>query len=549
MPYYLNPTIDGLISADSRGDGYTISLKFAKAFPTNVANSIGYNIYMSSGVAPVFDDLFFRQTPAFIYIGSRTSIDIVDLIPGELYHFGVRAFEYNNSNFDFSTLPVVNNNQLYTFPQSLLASDMSPDDGYASLLDASEFPNIENGYARIAYELISYSSVDYDSNMLLGVQRGVDGTFAEFHGTDGYYADGYSSGYLNPNMIFWPTFQEDANTRVSECWNRFDVGHYSYTTVDGYHQKTVDLLTTSMEYSDEVNTGFPEYDFAGWHRTDPVLLLNGTCIGSYIGGYQWCADSNSSVGQQVRGLNIQDVNLQRQEVLLSTIGEPVCLIKRTWTGITCKCYLPSNENPSARCSRCFGSQFITCYHQFFDPRESDGRLMVRFDPAVDDLLPTDSGLESDFKPTSWTLAVPTIKDRDILVRFDENDNEEFRYEVLNVTRNKLLLNQTGVQKFALQRIRKTDIIYQIKVFHNTSLYPQTYQTSISSSNGIPSHSHSFILNENPITMASQLTGKSAGHNHVIFLNNKTGMMEVSVELGHTHELDFMDGVYQQNTIL
>jgi hypothetical protein len=175
--------------------------------------------------------------------------------------------------------------------------------------------------------------------------------------------------------------------------------------------------------------------------------------------------------------------------------------------------------------------------------------MVRFDPAVDDLLPTDSGLESDFKPTSWTLAVPTIKDRDILVRFDENDNEEFRYEVLNVTRNKLLLNQTGVQKFALQRIRKTDIIYQIKVFHNTSLYPQTYQTSISSSNGIPSHSHSFILNENPITMASQLTGKSAGHNHVIFLNNKTGMMEVSIELGHTHELDFTDGVYQQNTIL
>ncbi len=548
MPYYLNQTIDGIIIAASKGDGYTINVKWAKAYPTNVSNSIGYNIYMSHGVGPVFTDSFFYQAPAFIYLGNKTNLDIVDLIPGHLYHFGVKAFEYNSNLFNLSSITSIGEN-LYTYPQSLLANDIEPTDGYINLLDAAEFPNVSNTTAKIGYELISYASIDYETNTLIGVQRGLNGTFAEFHGTDGYCSDGYSSQYLNPNLIFWPVVQEDTNIKVYECWNRFDVGHYEFTMVDGYHQITNDILTTNLEYSDAVNTGFLPYDFAGWHRTDPVLLLNGTCIGSYIGGYQFCADSNSSVGQQVRGLNIQDMNLQRQEVLLSTDGEPVCLIKRTWTGITCKCMLPYNENPGARCTSCFGTGFVVGYSQFFDPRQSDGRTMVRFDPAVDDLLPTDSGLESDLKPTCWTLAVPTLKDRDIVVRFDEDGNEEFRYEVLNVTRNKLLLNQTGVQKFALQRIRKTDIAYQIKVFHNTSMYPQTYTTSITSSTGIPSHQHTWIANENPIINAQQLTSVAAGHNHILYISRETGMLTVSETLGHTHELNVIGGTYSQNTIL
>jgi|SRR5271166_4065064 len=541
MPYYLNRTIDGIRSANSLGDGYSINVKWARAYPTTTSNSIGYNIYMSSGVAPVYTDSFFMTTPAFVYIGPKTNVDIVDLIPGQLYHFGVRAFEYDPSTFNISYLQSVYEN-LYTFPQSLLSQNISATDDYVPLLDVSEFDGIPSGTVKLGYELIDYSYVDDVNGLLGGATRGAsDGivfTVPAEHDVDGYFLDGYSSGYLNPYATLWMPQSEETNIQVYECWNRFDVGNYPYTTVDGYRQTNTDILTTNLEYSDAVNTGFPRYDFAGWHRTDPVLLLNGTCIGSYIGGYMFCADGYNSVGQQVRGLNIQQQNLQRQEVLLSTEGEPVCLMKRTWTGITCKCMLPYNENPGARCQKCFGTGFVVGWSQFFDPRQSDGRIMVRFDPSVDDLLPTDSGLESDFKPTCWTLAVPTLKDRDFLVRFDEDGEQEFRYEILNVTRNKLLLNQTGVQKFALQRIRKTDILYQVKAFYDTSMYPQTLTTSIVSSTGLQPHQHSWVLNEKPTIGATQLTGIAAGHNHVVYLSPQTGMLEVSEELGHTHILNF-----------
>jgi hypothetical protein len=244
-----------------------------------------------------------------------------------------------------------------------------------------------------------------------------------------------------------------------------------------------------------------------------------------------CSDGYLGVGQQTSGLSIQDQNMARQEVLLSTTGEPVCLIKRRWTGITCKCLLPYNEYPEARCNYCMGSGFVVGWDQFFDPRRSDGRIMVRFDPTVDDLMATDSGLESTMQPNCWGLPVPSLKDRDIIIRFDEDNNEEFRYEILNVTRNKLLLNQTGAQHFVAQRIRKTDVLYQIKTFDNTSFFPSSIQTSISSSIGIPPHNHEVRISEQitSISQINQITGVAAGHSHVV----QSGIV-LSQDLGHDH---------------
>lgn len=656
MPYYLNKNIDGLISADSSGDGYSIELHWATAYPTTHTNSIAYNIYMSNGIAPVFPSSFFDYGPTFISIDGYTSSIIVDLIPGEMYHFAVRAFEYDKTFFDLSTLPATYDG-LVVLPQSLLSADISATAVIIPLVDASMFPNSSNGTVKIGSELINYSSVDYVHNTLIvppgtgglaahlvdqggghfytaavgnigsgtinsltivgadttetwtikcvfvringgghpiagtakfttigsvsgaardvygnvpvwgvysgivsngilsfsitetstfsegdsfivkvagptlgeGSGRGYNGTVPEIHNTDGY------DGYVNwdPNVIFWPVETEEKNTRVFECWNRFDIHHFPYTTADGYRQTTEDILTTNLTYSDTTNTGFPAYDFSGYHRTDPVLLLNGTCIGSYIGGQQGCTDSYSGVGLQVRGLNIQTANMQRQEVLLSTTGEPVCLIQREWTGITCDCMLPYNEYPEARCNKCFGGGKVVSYIQFFDPRRSDGRIMVRFDPTIDDLKATSDGLESEFLPNCWTLPVPTLKDRSLIVRFDEDGNEEFRYEILNVTRNKLLLDMTGVQKFAVQRVRKTDALYQIPVVDNTALYPNTIYTSFASSPGIPNHQHTIQINENitNINQINQLTGVAAGHNHVV----RNGVV-LTERLGHIHTI-------------
>jgi hypothetical protein len=658
MPYYLNVVLDHLTVAGAIGDGYQIELKWPTAYPTIRTNKILYNIYMSDHIAPDFPIFFFHKPPAFLSIDGTTKVNIIDLIPGTMYHFGVRAAEYDPDVFDPTTLPLVFNN-LRILPESLLRYNIGSTDLLIPLVDAEQFPI--SGTVKIGAEMIYYYTVDYINNNLLvpagttfgahlfnfggghfyepsvgnvgtgtlnnltlvsgsavpetwiikcvgftndtgisplppdhpiageavfeaislysgspplpnptlwyvyagapitsngvlsfsiaetttfalgdsfivevvggsimGGGRGYNNTVAEIHDVDGY--DGYI--FWNPHVIFWPIEIEAQNDTVYECWNRFDIHHYSYTTTDGYHQKTKDILTTNLTYSDDVNTGFPAYDYSGYHRTDPVQMLNGTCIGSYIGGQQGCADGYLGVGMQIRGLPIQDANLQRQEVLLSTTGEPVCLFKRRWTGITCKCMLPYNEYPEARCNYCLGGGIVISYEQFFNPRRSDGRIMVRFSPVIDDLMAMDSGLESTMQPDCWTICVTSLKDRDFIIRFDENNDEEFRYEILNVTRNKLLLNQTGVQKFVAQRIRKTDVLYMAKSFSNTEYMPTSIQTSISGSVGIPPHSHSIQTSEQitSVSQINQLTGVAAGHNHVV---QNGVIIEV---LGHTHTI-------------
>ena len=87
--------------------------------------------------------------------------------------------------------------------------------------------------------------------------------------------------------------------------------------------------------------------------------------------------------------------------------------------------------------------------------------MIRISPYVDDVkLEQSQGLVQPSELTAWTINIPTIKDRDIIVRFNEDGIEEFRYEVLDVTRNKIVLSLSGKQEFRMRRQDKTDVIYQ-----------------------------------------------------------------------------------------
>ena len=208
----------------------------------------------------------------------------------------------------------------------------------------------------------------------------------------------------------------------------------------------------------------------------------------------------------LRGLSFQEMNNQREEELLNIDSEPMVLLQRQWTGITCNCYMPSGETPDDRCPRCYGTKFVVGWNPYFNPRISDGRIMVRPAPADDIVKQYEAGLESESILDCWTLVVPTVKQRDILVRFDQDDNEEFRYEIINVNRNKTLARLSGAQKFRIQRIRKTDVAYQIPVFRNTQYFPVTINTNIASSPGIPPHTHTLVLSENYMKGEPQLTG-------------------------------------------
>jgi len=179
---------------------------------------------------------------------------------------------------------------------------------------------------------------------------------------------------------------------------------------------------------------------------------------------------------------------------------------------------------------CYGTKFVFGYDQYFNPRSSDGRIMVRLSPTAENLKMREAGLESEFPLDMWTLTVPTIKTRDVLILFDQNDNESFRYEVGDVIRNNTILGLDGGQHLKTFRIRKTDPAYQIRVFRNTAQFPDTLNTSLGFAVGTPPHSHTIVVNENVLAVSqiNQTTGISQGHNHVVV----SGVVQEI--FGHSH---------------
>jgi len=517
MSYYLNPNIAGITETIALNDGDGITVRWATAFPTTRTNKIAYHIYFSETERTIFS-----EGPKFVVLTYTNQATITGFTPGTVYYFAVRAVEYTENVLDTSAL-VPYQDDLLLLPTTILSSDIDEVQTTIPIIDGTDFPAF--GVVLAGTELIRYGSVT--GNSLTLAERGYNGTTATIHNTDGY------NGELtwSPTLTFF-IGEEERNPRVYHAQCRIDIDHYPYTVTDGYKQVVKDILTVDLTSSDQYNVGFQPYDYAGWHRTDPVQLLNGECVGSYIGGEQYCADGYNGVGQTLRGMSVQEQNNQRQEMLLSIDGEPVVLLTKQRTGYRCKCFLPSNESPDDRCTKCFGTGFVVGWQQYFNPRRSDSRIFVKFSPAEDAVKSTETGFESEAIFDVWTLTVPTIKNRDIIIRFDQDGNEEFRYEVLSVTRNRLLQSLMGGQKFRVQRIRKTDPAYQIRSFRNTELLPSKIFTTLAQAPSILPHRHVIVINEDTfgIEDVNQITGMAQGHSHSVV----DGIVQEA--LGHTHEV-------------
>jgi len=537
-PVYFPPAEAGAKTAASKNDGYSIFLEWRRAYPDGYVYpdgpngdgylySIGYNIYYSTILENVFTD----GVKFVAHLDGYLSANILDLTPGETYYFAVRAFEYLSDWYNLDLLPD-GFPELKVYPEAVLLSDITATDLAIPVSDIQLFPAY--GIVQIGTEWIRYVSKDIPSNSLLvGTvdNRGWGETHARSHTINGW--DGVA--IRDPLVRFWKGYEEENYLTLQETAN-FSYPNYAYTRTDGYRTVDKDLLTSDLSASDASQVDFPKYDYAGWHRTNPEVLIRGGCIGTYIGGEHYCADGYLGVGRQLRGLPINEINHQREEMLLETTGEPVALLRRVRTGVRCSCYLPTAEYPEDRCPLCYGSGFVVGYEQYFNPRRSDGRILVRFEPATEDLKPGSAGLESDFIPNCWTLVVPAVKDRDVIVRYDEAGTRMFYYEILNVTRNKLFLGESGSQKFSAQRVRKTDPINQIKLIDDTSTMPENLSTSIGflagpSGTSIP-HTHTVRVNEGivNINQITQTTSVSLGHNHEVV----NGV--VTENLGHTHTL-------------
>lgn len=537
-PTYLPQENRGILTAVSRNDGKTIAIDWNKAYPDSINYTLVYNIYYSTDVRYVFS-----ENPKYVYISDKLTVDIPDFIPGDTYYFAVRAAEYEKSLYNLDFLPDGPNN-LKVYPEGALLSPLTETSTSIHVSDAAQFP--PTGVVQIGYELIHYTSRDLVDNLLIlssAFDRGYYNTTVSTHTTDGY--DGYM--YHDPFVRFWKGFEDNNSNVALETSSFFD--RLPYTVTDGYRhvvQETLtsdavgsdlpqDNVTTDLSASDASQQNFESYDYAGWHRTDPVALLRGDCLDTYFGGERFCADGYG-VGAMVRGTSINEESHRRLEMLLSITGEPVVLVKRMYKGVTCSCFNPSNEQPQLRCTRCFGTGFVVGYEQYFNPRRSDRRILARFDVADDDIRMDEDGLESVLQTSAWTLVVPAIHDRDFLIRFNEDGTEEYRYKVLSVNRNRLLESVSGSQKLKLQRVRRTDPIYQFKTFDNASEMPEKISTSIGFTmiNGVMTpHTHQVTINEGIVNLnqINQVTSVAAGHNHRVV----NGVV-VSEDLDHTHTL-------------
>lgn len=523
MPYYVNRAQSGTDALFAQGDGTTIVVRWFQAVANNPTNKIAYHIYF----ATVRENIF-AEGVKYISIDDSLQANIIGLTPGQQYFFCVRPVEYDPNIFDLSTLPIAYDNVRF-YPTSLLRADIDADDLLIPLLDTEGFP--PTGVIKVGVELINYLAVDSSNNNLVLTslsQRGYNNTNATSHTVAGY--DGYH--VWDPTVSLLTVGESNLWDRIFVSQARFEYPNYQFTLADGYHQVTKDLLHADWQEMDASNVTFPAYDFAGYHRTDPVQLLNGTCVGSYIGGEMGCIDGYGNF-QILRGLSLQDQNTQRQDVLLSVTGRDAILIKRVHTGITCSCYLPNSEYQDDRCPKCYGTKFVFGYEQYFNPRSSNGRIKVRPGPTAENIKMYEAGLESEFPLDMWTLAVPTIHTRDIIVLFDQDGiNEEFRYEIADVTRNNTIVGLQGGQHMKGLRIRKTDPAYQIRIFRDSSQFPSKLNTSIGFVPGIPPHTHEIVISEKimSVTQINQTTAVSQGHNHPI-VNGE--VMEV---LGHTHTI-------------
>lgn len=520
MPFYSSVNV-GTRLLSSLGDGYTINVSWYQAGHENINNKIAYHIYYSTIKEKVFE-----EGVKYISIDGYLQANLINLVPGQMYFIAVRPVEYNSNMFDLSQLPIAYDN-LRIYPSSILRNDISSTVLLIPLLDVSDF--LPNGFIRIGGELINYSSADLLNNNLIvpSFGRGYGNNTAFSHTISGF--DGYNM--WNSLVTMFVVGESLDFDRIYSCQSRFEYPNYTYTLADGYHQVLKDILSTDLDQVDAENVVFPPYDYSGYHRTDPVQIVNGTCIGSYIGGEQGCIDANGNY-HILRGFSLQDQNTQRQELALSVTGKAAVLIRRVQTGITCSCYLASSEHPDDRCPKCYGTKFIFGYEQYFNPRRSDGKIMVRAGATEENLKRYEAGMESEYPLDLWALNVPTIKTRDIIVMFDQYGNEEFRYEVAGVTRNNTVLHLNGGQHFKGIRIRKTDPAYQIRIFRDTSEFPSKLNTSISFVPGIPPHTHEIVINQSIISVAqiNQTTAVSKGHNHPV-INGV--IMEV---LGHTHQI-------------
>mgnify|MGYP001401154198 CR=1 FL=1 len=418
----------GVRKVTNIGRGDALNIEWYKPLSRIYKADVFALIYQNESRLEIFD-----TDPKYIAPASTVFTAIDGLTPGLTLAFAVRGMEAHKGALDLSGMTEVGD--VYKIPDpATISSTVGPSSTSIVVESTSGYPSsgvlILNGIEVVKY--VSKTSTTF--NISTTSNRGLNDTTA--------------STFVSGDSLKMFLECQDKNTVIVVATPTYVDGYASGREISG-----TGLVVNN--YTDSDKKFFQGYDFCGYHTPLPQEVLQGkNDCGSYIGG-----EFN-----HYRGMNLFDRMISREEVLLDQVGEPVILLKRIWDGATCSCSDSRRMHPKVKsCKKCYGTGYAGGYEQFLNVRRADSRLMMMFGDTTEDLkLDSKSHLEQVYEPQCWTLPSPAIKDRDLIVRYDFNDDVEFIYEVLDVTRDKLFYRHYTRQKLKLKRLDKTDIVYTIK---------------------------------------------------------------------------------------
>ena len=382
-------------------------------------------IYQNESRLEIFD-----SSPKYIAKSSTKCAEVSGFTPGLTLSFAARALETFTGTLNLDGMTEAADGLFLVPEEAVISEQITQDDNRIAVESTDNYPS--SGILIINdSEVVRYTAKTNSEFLLASNGRGLNGT------SKGIYVKG------DTLKMFLAC--QDTNSVIIMATPTYHDGYESGRAISG-----TGLVVT--DYTDSDKKFFQGFDFCGYHRALPQNIFQGKDdCGSYLGG-----EFNKT-----RGMNLFDRMLNREEVILDQTGEPVILLKRIWDGDTCSCSDSRRQHPKVKsCKSCFGTGYAGGYLQYDYKRRNDSRIMVMFGDTVEDLkLGPHSHLEQQYEPACWTLPAPAVRDRDLIVRFDFNDDVEYMYEVLDVTKEKLFYRHYTRQRLRLKRLDKTDVAY------------------------------------------------------------------------------------------
>lgn len=462
----------GIQEVDDLGIGTSVKLVWKYASAPRGFSQVYYNVYRGNSLYSLTAGQPVGLSPA------NTVID-PNLHPGDGYYYTVRATYFLN-NLNLNELTQISQD-FYQYPNAVTINEI---DGYfttdqtgpLSVSSTSGFPT--SGLLKIGSEVVTYDSitatsfniVERDSLGLGSIEEVPNGTLVNLF-----------KGVEDTNTVFYRTTPSwDSRTVPIQMplipGDGYD-GYQYLQSRDGYRTFFKDNVNEDHSAFEDNNSGIDPKTYCPPTQETFVPLYKKQRCGTFIGGSNVKkVIPGVNNGNPVRiggGINVFEANYQREEFLLGLTGEPHILLRRKTTGNVCSNISHRHEHPIARCGMCFGTNFQGGYDRFLNDRSlrpgepnPNGFIQMRVQPYSDTApLKQDFGLDvSDVVLETWTLAIPTIKVRDVIIKYIEDEefgflDEEFRYEVINVQRNKLLFGKEGAQRVTLKRLPKDHIVY------------------------------------------------------------------------------------------